>query len=403
MAIAVVVSAVALIYPPTCVVALVVLFSTVPFVLYTQSPVAMPQAVFLLVMAINAVVLFSNFRPYRSEREIYVPRWTIVLYTIFLGGVILGNLLHVEGSELDLPEFACYCFGLLTAFQLRTRNELGIAMGGLMASSAIFAIWLQSVGGRSGILIGVGLEEGVGQIYDPNYFGCYMGFGLVALYGFVIDGPVLRHLVWRLGGGALLAFLAFALLQTASRGMFLSALVAMAIMTLRRYWRPWQLIPIAAIIFIVAPSLYKSSAFDALAARFSESNLSSGGSRFEIFDQAMQVASTSDAISAVFGRGTGGGMSALSFSTHNAYLTLLLDYGILGIATIGGISLTALWRLLRAKEPWAYSQLGVLMFLLLSCMSLEPIHFATSWVAFGVALPAALGAKRSAGQNFQTE
>ncbi len=370
-------------YPPTTITTLLLLSVVPALITKNNSPVPQPSVVFLLLMLATVTMRVSSAFASDKPRELGLPRLLVPVYLLFLAGVFLVDVAIAQDSSLMFVRWPAYCFGLLTALQVRSQRDLSVVMWSLVAASTSLAVWAIGLGGRAA-LIAAGPEATL----DVNYLSCFIGIGIVVLFGFLVRNASLRCLGPSILAAGLLAINSLAILQLASRGMSIAVAGACAAVFLRKYHRPphWIVIgALAAACIFVVPSL---PMFDELLARFAERDMDTLSGRLVLWAEGLTLLGRSEGVAMLLGGGTGSAFEGLrGASTHNSYLAVVLDYGFFGLLSLATVFGFALWRSLRGTETWALAQLGIVLMLGLSSLSLEPTNYIIPWIALGAALP----------------
>lgn len=206
---------------------------------------------------------------------------------------------------------------------------------------------------------------------DPNYLSCALGTGLVVSVSELFKvGKSKFYLILLM---TTIVLSAISLLGLASRGMSLA--VSISIGTLILFSKVKNRIKVFTIVslFIFVLFLYTNQYFDFLISRFNNDD-GTGGNRTIIWAKKINAFwNEANVLNWLFGFGKDGGFK-LGFyggaSTHNDYISILINYGVVGVF----LFLKAITYPLRVCPLRKRPQIAALLLYLLVCsISIEPL------------------------------
>jgi O-antigen ligase len=331
-----------------------------------------------LLMAAN-VVLSLIYGRLRFDVRVVGP------YLAFLLAVLAGVVAAPDLFDGDsLNRVFVYVFGFLVFFQFPVRSVPYALMGVQVVASSVIAGWVVLASIQGGFAY-----RGSIQV-DQNYVSFLVGFGLVAALATLMT----RDLRWPLRLAAWLAvgLGTYGLLLLASRGVFLAFAVAGVGMLARILLDPRRSVPILLGAVVAALLLLALPGSDALFQRLSEANLSTANDRLPLWIAAVDAYTAGSAREMLFGQGFEASKPIVRAvapsltSTHNAFLQMLVELGLVGLIAFVSIHATLLLRFWRSRSTAALYGTGVVVFMLMSGLSLNiPDNF-VYWVAIGYLL-----------------
>lgn len=227
---------------------------------------------------------------------------------------------------------------------------------------------------------------------DPNYFGYVMGAGslmsLLGVLNFNKLRPYVKHSWVKYILLAVAAFELFFSLKGLSRGVFIAEVGAISLMFFLYFGRNSKYVAGVIIIFVIF--VFFSGVWDLLYSRFIASN---SASRFML---AKEVLSSMYEWNGALGYITGGGTdfswnkyssdpflrSFPLYSTHSSWLTLFVNYGVIGFGLFAVVLFQKLKsRISSLKASWfSRSMLVLFVYFALISMSLEPLQSFYGWL-----------------------
>lgn len=315
----------------------------------------------ILVIVLGAFFLLIHKHNFLDNK---VSRFFLLYlgFTLAWGIFVSKNRLNFSAVFLrQLSFFVVFCL----SFRLFNRNEQirKLTTVCIMASVVPLAIAFQQVIKR-GLKIPLSLSsiEGVhpgvqGPFSTPGGWGIYLALLLLICFGFLLtETKKTNVLKWIAVGGILYSFLILTYFRTAWIG-FLGALVAISLLKYRKLSVPILLLVLISLV--IAPSILQRLP-----------QLSSWYWRVRLWNRIFLR--EGNMIDYIFGRGLGSisvlmhdrwGISGVT--SHNTYLKMLFETGILGICLFLSIKLLLLktaYNLLGKDKPRCVRAVSITVF-----------------------------------------
>jgi O-antigen ligase len=360
------------------------------FVLVSQLPqcffpgsALLPQPMDLIVLplasGIACTFFFDDGRRLRLE-SIYVVRLLGFLFLYILAShlfvwrweqyrQIIGlSLALVCAATIRKPKTFWFCI-VLMAFYSACVTSAFFMFARQVSSSDLY--------GQS-----VAVANVVG---DRNYKSFLISIGVVIGYLFASssvykseDKSWISFLV-RLMGLIGVGFCGYGLLQTQSRGGVIVAGLSILGVALHQTRNSliMSLIPIVLLALLI--NFTPSVVVDGLVSRFESSDVQGVSGRSGIWRDVISMYSRGSGVDMLLGKGAQSVEVDLSVSTHNSYLRILVDQGVLGLVafiTLLGVVLIRAWK---RKDSIGTVQFGLIVLVIGSGISLEPHYYLASW------------------------
>ena len=324
----------------------------------------------LLLLYVIAISLVNHLNPFPLSNPIF---FGIILLSI------KDNVLNDERKRLMMIVMLwMYIFAKMIWYIIYSPDPFAIKMLGDRLLEVNSSLVTTSDTFRGGL--------------DPNYFGYMMGAGfLMSLLGVLNFNkllPYVKHswIKYLLLSVAVLEL--FFSLKGLSRGVFIAEVGTISLVFFLYFGRNTKYVAGAIIIFVVF--VFFSGVWDLLYSRFIASN---SASRYQL---AKEVLSSMFEWNGALGYITGGGTdfswnkysadpflrSFPLYSTHSSWLTLFVNYGVIGF----GLFAVVLFRKLKSrisslKVSWfSRSMLVLFVYFALISMSLEPLQSFFGWL-----------------------
>lgn len=229
---------------------------------------------------------------------------------------------------------------------------------------------------------------------DPNFIGIPLTAAMTILFYDIMHSgkKMLRTCAYIL--------LAIAIVYTSSRGNFLtssfSVLLIVVSYTLDKQISLWKkiLIICCAFLAIVFMIDFFSTAFQTQWERMSNITGDSDNSRFILWERALSLWWNNP----LFGSGIGGNYAIYGKATHNTYLTLLSETGLVGSFLFVGFLINLMKKALYYEKALFYMLLGVM----LQIFFLDAIDNRCLWaILCWMAMLPEIGRKRNAQTNIK--
>ncbi len=312
----------------------------------------------------------------------------VVPYAVFLVAVLASFVGFADPVAFEvLQRVLAYAFGVLVLVQVGSKEGVHVLLAAALTAALSVATWVVV----SAIADGFSYRGGVEV--DQNVVAFFVGVGLVTALALLVT----RSWIAAPAGGALLllltsAVLIYALLLLASRGMTLAVaaaallIVARSVTRDRRAWRIVAGFVLAGSLMLALPG--GASLFD----RFEGENVESGGSRLPIWVATVDAQVQSDLRRLLLGHGFDASKSLVleTFptltSTHNAFLQVGYEFGLIGLAAFVTLHLVLLVRGWRLGGAPGAVMLGLTAFLIGANMTTNASNGFLYWTVLGLVL-----------------
>jgi O-antigen ligase len=214
---------------------------------------------------------------------------------------------------------------------------------------------------------------------DPNYLGSFMSFGIIISVYHILDlnRNFFKSIFYTVV--IIVGFMALGIL--ASRGAIISSIIPIIYLLFKKNNSVKKILINFLIVIIITYIGLSYVSTDALISRFNDDSLSKGNGRLIIWEKSLNIFSSSDYLTLLFGGGTnysleicGKAMGINIYSPHNNFLQILYDYGIVGFGFF--VFFMGIVYLKIRKNL-----LGVALFFsfLITCFSLVPFMYMPFW------------------------
>lgn len=364
----------------------------------------------LLVIAFwAAYVLFSTMFVASSVAGMFIPIYLLMFLAVFAnsmsGGLkldlpvvwVYGALLLVVfasliGSMIStsalLDRLILYPFGALVLLQFNAaRGYRWVAAAGSLVSVTV-AAWVILRADQAGFTYRADLDV------NQNLVSFYIGVGFVIVLSWLMGTEARRPGARWVMAATLpaLAVMAYGLLLLSSRGAALALLASVLVLAVRSAFRqPRRLLWLLAVVaLVVGSSLLPGGT--GLMQRFTSETTASGGGRLEIWSVLGQSMSKSSPQQLLLGHGFDSSSVLVSRnfgtldSTHNAYLLVLYDMGLVGLGLFVALLLIPLVRALHGRGAWSAVALALAAYLIVTSLFMTTPNNFLFWTALGTLL-----------------
>jgi O-antigen ligase len=312
--------------------------------------------------------------------------------------VVLVSLLGFTGT-VDfqvLKRLLAYAFGALVPLQFVSKT--GLRMVAVLAGVASLLVsgWIIASAARGGFGYRADIH------LDQNAVAFFIGLGAATAGAYLMHwiarrGTAVRFTAVLLLFGAML----YAMLLLASRGMAISLSVAMLALTLRaaRDDRRKALFLVALLTVVSAGFLLPGG--QELFTRFHSDRVASAGSRVPIWEVTLSAVTKGSPVEVLLGHGFDSSRPLVRSnfvvltSTHNAYLEMLYEFGLVGLGAFVLMHLLLLWRALRIRGPDGYVMVALTTFLLAADLTVNAPDGFMYWTALGFVIASGYVAERA--------
>ena len=235
---------------------------------------------------------------------------------------------------------------------------------------------------------------------NENYLGEIIGVGLLPAAAQLISSERLRWLR-RIFVTLLLLTGVYALLLLASRGVFLAFTLALTVALLQRVRRLSTIIGAVVAIAIVAAMMTQLPGAGALLQRFDSTDVYTLNERTEVWTTVLNAIRDSSLSRVAFGYGFDssaalvGAHSASLVSTHNTYLQVLYEFGVLGLLAFLSCHLYVFLCLAPRRDFGAVASASMLVFIMVCGVSGTESDTFQYWLVLGYAAATACTAAPS--------
>jgi hypothetical protein len=335
-----------------------------------------------LLMLFNGIVglIMGRVKVSVGIVAVYLSFFTVVIFSLF-------NI----ATPLDFEVFQrlfIYILGLFIFFQFSSEKSFQTLMrvqvwaGLIVAGWVIFDSWQSGFAGR-----------GVSEV-DQNNVTSTIALGLIPLFALQLFSKA--NLWTRLLGWTALAGGIYATLLLASRGVTLALAVAFFVMFARLLNNPRRSIPLIILVVVGSIVLANLPGSDNLAQRFSQGDVASANGRVPLWNAALREIQASPAPQLIFGHGYNYTLIVTNrvvgflYSVHNAYLQMILDFGLLGVSLFVTLHVIVIRMLWKHGDALSLYGMGTVVFLMFINLTLQAADGFLYWIALGTALAVAV-------------
>jgi len=338
-----------------------------------------------VLMVLNVVVALV-----RRKVELHAR---LLPYVAFLTLVLAGLLPLTSSLTFDgYQRLFIYVIGFLVYFQFSTRRLPALLLRVQVVSMLVIATWVVV----SSVQGGFGPRGSI--TVNQNDVSLLLGFGILALVAQLMGRRtgVLRALpVWGAVG-----FGIYAMLLLASRGMSIAVGVAVLAMFGRILLDARRSLPVLGAAIVAGLILGSLPGSDSLLTRFQGADVATANDRVPMWNAVVGAVTTSDVREILLGHGFESSKILIAdiratTSTHNGFLQMLYEFGILGLSAFIALHAVLLARFWRDRSPATLYGAGVATFLLMTNMSMTAADQFLYWVAVGYLLAISVALDRA--------
>jgi O-antigen ligase len=368
-------------------------------ILESRAPLPYPYMVLPIALAAGILV--------PSHQRVGIPRLGGAAWILLLALCMLTCASCLWGNEWISPNlFLGFAFVLSSFAMLRGERDWWIGCGGLAAAELVLGLWTYytvrnlAVDGAAGHFAS---SEATG---DVNYSSFHVGLAVLTGWCVALSGCRLlksaRGLSFAIRGMAVLVFVVGLLLivQFQSRGISAAVVLGLAasLIQSRSKFRTVAVTGVLLGIFLTAIS--QTATFDLFLERWRDKDeMASGTGRLDLWKSSWQQYEEGPVITKIIGFGYGTELKRTKFdglvrgsqiSTHNSFIRFLLDQGLAGVVLFVLALAFCSYHAWRRQDEVGNLRFGIVVFLAVACLSLEP-HMSTEfWLALGLCLPLSL-------------
>lgn len=346
--------------------------------------------------------------------RVTVPGFFYPFYLLFLA-TIIGSLVR-DGLRVRLPLLLSYAAFLLVVmvsfigfsepitFDV-VQRLIAYLLGGLilLQFGSARGLWPVLTGGLvaavviSGWVIMSAIEGGFvyrGDIeVDQNVVAFFVGFGVVIAACLGLDAVARPG---RRGGlvpvALVLGVTLYASLLLASRGMALALMIALAAVTMRAIAQSPRTIAFVVVLVGLAGGGLLLPGGQGLLERFEGERIETGGSRLPIWEATFEAYANGDLAELTFGHGYDSSKQVVRrafgsvTSTHNAFLQILYEFGLVGFALFTLLHVHLIMRSWFVRSPYGLVMFGLVWFLIGANFSTNAPDGFMYWTVLGLVL-----------------
>jgi len=348
-----------------------------------------PSCAFLMLLSVMVQAA-------RRRRNISTYAWQPAALFVIL---ILGMVTHQLRSSSYRDElYVCAAIALTGFSTIQSREQL---------NEVIFALWLLGVT-MAVVSLGSAFKDQASAVLDAdsasryqvegrdqNYFSYIGGVAVACALGALAEKrlAISRLLQYLMLGSCLVVFMGLGI--QGSRSLVVAILAAAIVFAFVVRCRPSALLAFALLAAGVACVAIFTPFASVWIARFQEQSLNTGDGRTIFWQQALSVFSDSS-LDMIFGYGWEGSGVTLGLSeggdfrsTHNMFLALLLDSGLVGLGLMATFLGRLIWRLLFTNCVAPRFGLVLLAYCLAEAQFLEVQRLCLFWCMMCVVAAAA--------------
>lgn len=310
------------------------------------------------------------------------------LYGGFLVVVLLSFVGFTEpvGFEVIQRVFA-YVFGLLVALQFGSWRGLRPVLVATVLTGVTIGAWVVNAS------IQAGFRYRGDITVDQNVVTFFIGFGAIVALAAAVDIVGTRGRRGRLLLlMASLAVMLYATMLLASRGVTIALVLAvLAIVARAVLLDPRKLWVVAVVVAMGVGTVFLPGG-DSLLERFTLEDTDTGNQRLPIWEETVEAFTAGNAYALLVGQGFGSsrevvqrGFGGLT-STHNAFLQILYEFGVVGLTLFVALHAFLLFRAFRLRDGRGLVMFGLLWYLIGVNLTLNAPDGFMYWTALGVTM-----------------
>lgn len=331
-----------------------------------------PETAWISTLAIYAV--FVSGLAYLLMRRkvkinIYIP--SIVLMWLYAFSMsIASNASRSMGNQIAYLILTC---GILCTIVYWLASDYIQIIPAIILANIIgaFVLTTRIVGAYGGFaqMLAFASQAGErrvgGAVNNENAIGLFLAEGVLACLFFLVTEKKRKVVKISLIGGIII--LLVMILLTGSRKATMFAALGIAFFLLmffrnERWWKKFMLIALSAVVICIALNLLKNMpAFSTIFTRFDLlfEGLLQGGSSYQTDELRADMISTGLAAfweHPILGNGTGYSYRLFGTYSHNNYVELLMNYGLIGFLIYYvpySILLVRLWKRVKQQDVYA--------------------------------------------------
>lgn len=311
----------------------------------------------------------------------------IWLYVGFMICVMLSFLGLDKAIDSDvIQRLLGYLVGALVLLQFRSVKGLGVAASGAILSGIVISIYVISN------VASLGYESYRGGVgLNPNVVAMVILFGAVTALAWAVDRFGTRGTGWRVTFLLLISgTMLYSMTLLASRGMAIALGTALLVLLLRAILTDWRKLGLLVILAGLGGSTLLLPGSDMIIERFTtDETVTSAGSRTPIWEVTLQTYMASSVPRLVFGHGFDSSEPVVQryfptlISTHNSYIQMLYEFGLVGLIVFTALLLYLLWVGWKTPGPLGAVMVGLTVALIMANLSDNAADYYIYWIVMG--------------------
>lgn len=315
-------------------------------------------------------------------RLVPVVAWTYVAFLFLVVASLFGYT-----DPLAVDRLIVYPFGALVLLQFRSPQGLRTVSIAATLTSLAVSIWVIVEAAQGGFAYRGDIE------INQNVVSMYIALGFLTALAGSLHVPRGRGVALRtILGLIVLGTMTYAIVLLASRGMIISALIASTALLVRTVVADRRRLRFLLVLALLVGVGFLLPGSEGLIARFEEPNTVTGGGRVTIWAAVVDSLTQASPRALLAGHGFEASQRVVErhfaslTSTHNAYLQVLYDFGVLGLAAFLVLHAYAVLRSWRIGGRDGAVMIGLVTFLLTANLFMTTPDSFMYWTALGFVL-----------------
>lgn len=331
------------------------------------------------------LMLFNMIRRMMGQgpKALQIPQQFTVSYFILFFLVILSLLVGTVDFEFSTAQLIFnYMLGFIVCYQFQSYSRLRQLPRYQILIAIILSVWTVYSSFSSGSTARGGIDV------NQNVVAYLICFGIFPIILIILTERPLR-IVKKLLTSVFFIGIFYSLILLASRGIFISMFAGLLVIlfkTIKSARTAIFLIVLMVIGILILPQL---PAVDTLIKRFEGSDMKTLNDRSYIWKKGIQSIENASPVHLLFGQGlrsseaiSAEGVTGIT-STHNGYLRMLIEIGIVGLLSFLGIHWVIIKRLVYRKDAIGIVCLATLTYLMVANISGTMTDNFIYWIAYG--------------------
>lgn len=339
--------------------------------------------IFYLWLIIAVVVLFSTTGVVIDK----VATWILSSLFAVVFASLVGYLGSLGGVALDRLLFIP--IAVFSMFIVASGRTPRLMLSVMVVSSLAVAVWVIVTAASAGFAYRGNLE------LDQNVVSYYIGIGFTLVFGWFVSRKQ-RGTNFALVVGSLLvlAVLGYGIVLLASRGAMISLSLVMVAALLKSFWADRHRIWRVVLLLLLTSSALLLPGGQGVLKRFSDPSTETGGGRVLIWETVIDSTQGSSMRQLLLGHGMNASEQLIRHefgylsSTHNSFLLILYDYGLLGMMLFASLHVLVFMRLVRRRDTLGIQLLLLLVFQVAIGLFITASDSYLYWLALGLMLGA---------------